>query len=62
VGSDCLSWYVSDASFIVAKYVAKEKDKSDKTGRGAPGMYQEMIQTLVTYKLVKVLYIYGLDS
>ncbi len=54
MGADCLSWYVSDASFIIAKYLAKGKDKSDKTDRGAPGIYQEMIQTWVTYELVKV--------
>jgi hypothetical protein len=60
VGSDCLSWYVSDASFIIAKYLAKVKDKTAKD-RGAPGIYQEMIQTWVTYELVKVVCIYGLN-
>ncbi len=67
--SDCLSWYISDASFIIAKYFAKEKkdnkDKTervkDKTDRGAPGIHHKTIQTWVTYELVKVLYIYGLN-
>ena len=43
-----------------AKYLAKVKDKT-ANDRGAPGIYQEMIQTWVTYELVKVLYIYGLN-
>jgi hypothetical protein len=60
VRSDCLAWYVSDA-FIIAKYLAKAKHKSDKTDKGAPGIYQEMIQTWVTNELVKVMYIYGLN-
>jgi hypothetical protein len=60
LGSDCLSWYVSDASFITAKYLAKVKDKTEKD-RGAPGIYHKMIQTWVTYELVKVMYLYCLN-
>ncbi len=60
MGSDCFLWYVSDASFIIAKYLATVKDKTAKD-RGAPGIYQEMIQTWFTYELVKVVYIYGLN-
>jgi hypothetical protein len=62
LGSDCLSWYISDASFIIAKYFAKEKKEDNKkTDRGAPGIHHKMIQTWVTYELVKVSYIYGLN-
>jgi hypothetical protein len=60
VGSDCLSWYISDASFIIVKYLAKAKDKTEKD-RGTPGIYHKMIRTWVTYELVKVMYIYGLN-
>jgi hypothetical protein len=55
-----LSWYVSDASLIIAKYLAKLKD-AVKKDRGSPGVYHEMIQTWVTYELVKVIYIFRLN-
>jgi hypothetical protein len=55
-----LSWYVSDASFLIAKYLSKAKDKTAKD-RGAPGMYHKMIQIWVTYELVKDMYLYGLN-
>ncbi len=61
LGSDCLSWYISDASFIFAKCFAKEKKEDNKKNWGAPGIYHKMIQTWVTYELVKVLYINGLN-
>ena len=57
--TDCLSWYISDASFIIATYLSKlEIEGSD---RGKHATYLEMIQTWVTYEVVKVLYIYGLN-
>ncbi len=57
--SDCLSLYISDASFIIANYLSK----FDVIGkdRGKHGTYHEMIQWWVTYELVKVLYLYGLN-
>jgi hypothetical protein len=58
--SDCLSWYVSDASLIIAKCLAELKD-AVKKDRGSPGVYHEMIQTWVTYELVKVTFIFGLN-
>ncbi len=60
LASDCLSWYVSDASLIIAKYLAKSKD-AIKKDRWSPGVYHEMIQTWVTYELIKVIYIFGLN-
>ncbi len=57
--SDCLSWYISDALFIIANYLSK----FDVIGkdRGKQGIYHEMIQMWVTYELGKVLYLYGLN-
>jgi hypothetical protein len=55
-----LSWYVSDALLIIAKYLAKLKD-AVKKDKGSPGVYHELIQTWVTYELVKVIYIFGLN-
>jgi hypothetical protein len=45
--------------FIIANYLSK----FDVIGkdRGKHGIYHEMIQTWVTYELVKVLYLYGLN-
>jgi hypothetical protein len=61
---DCLSWYIKDASFVIAHYLSKlplpTKDKKAKD-RGKHGIYEEMIQTWVTYEVVKVLYLYGLN-
>jgi hypothetical protein len=58
--TDCFLWYVSDALFIIAKYLAKAKN-AIKKDKGAPEVYHEMIQTWVTYELVKVIYIFGLN-
>jgi hypothetical protein len=57
--SDCLSWYISDALFIIANYLSKFDLKGKD--RGKHGIYREMIQTWVTYELVKVLYLYRLN-
>ncbi len=57
--SDCLSWYISDALFIISNYLSKfDVIRKD---RGKHGIYHEMIQTWVTYELVKVLYLYRLN-
>jgi hypothetical protein len=45
---------------IIAKYLARSRDDIKKD-RGSPGVYREMIQTWVTYELVKVIYIFGLN-
>jgi hypothetical protein len=55
-----LSWYVSNALLIIAKYLAKSKD-TIKKDRGSPGVYHELIQTWVKYELVKVIYIFRLN-
>jgi hypothetical protein len=56
-----LSWYISDAAFIIANYLAKNELKGKGRDRGKHGIYHEMIQTWVTYELVKVLHLYGLN-
>ncbi len=57
--SDYFSWYISDALLIIANYLSK----FDVIGkdRRKHGIYHEMIQTWVTYELVKVLYLYWLN-
>ncbi len=57
--TDCLSWYISDASFVIATYLSKLDIEGRDRGKHAT--YLEMIQTWVTYEVVKVLYIYGLN-
>jgi hypothetical protein len=57
--TDCLSWYISDASFVIATYLSKLDIEGRDRGKHA--IYLEMIQTWVTYEVVKVLYIYGLN-
>jgi hypothetical protein len=56
-----LSWYIFDAAFIIANYLAKNELKGKGRDRGRHGLYHEMIQTLVTYEVVKVLHLYGLN-
>ena len=63
---DCLSWYISDASFVIAHHISKfpipaEELKAGAKDRGKHGIYEEMIQAWVTYEVIKVLYIYGLS-
>jgi len=61
---DCLSWYIKDVSFVLAHHLTKlplpTNDKKAKD-RGKHVIYEEMIQTWVTYEVVKVLYLYGLN-
>jgi hypothetical protein len=56
--SYCLSWYISDAAFIIANYLAKNELKGKGRHMGKHGIYHEMIQTWVTYEVVKVLHLY----
>jgi hypothetical protein len=56
-----LSWHVSDPLLIIAKNLAKLKD-AIKKDRESPAVYHEMIQMWVTYELVKVIYIFGLNQ
>ncbi len=58
--TDCLSWYISDASFVIATYLSKLEIEGRDRGKHATYLV-EMIQTWVTYEVVKVLYIYGLN-
>lgn len=63
---DCLSWYISDASFVIAHHISKfpipdEELNTKAKDRGKHGIYEEMIQAWVTYEVIKVLYIYGLS-
>jgi hypothetical protein len=56
---DCLSWYVSDTSQVITKHITRTNNEITKN-KGASGLFQEMIQTWVTYELVKVIHIFGL--
>ena len=61
-----MSWYIKDVSFILAHHLSKlplsyvTKDTKTKD-RGKHATYEEMIQTWVTYEVVKVLYLFGLN-
>ena len=56
---DCLSWYISDAAFVIGNSLAyiplQFKDK------GKHNTFMEMIHTWITYEVVKVLFLYGLN-
>ena len=49
---DCLSWYISDASFVIATYLSKLDIEGRDRGKHAT--YLEMIQTWVTYEVVNI--------
>lgn len=61
-----MSWYIKDVSFTLAHHLTKmpltyvTKDAKAKD-RGKHATYEEMIQTWVTYEVVKVLYLFGLN-
>jgi len=61
-----LSWYIKDVSFTLAHHLTKlplsfvTKDPKAKD-RGKHATYEEMIQTWVTYEVVKVMYLFGLS-
>jgi hypothetical protein len=61
-----LSWFIKDVSFILAHHLTKlplsfvTKDPKAKD-RGKHATYEEMIQTWVTYEVVKVMYLFGLS-
>jgi hypothetical protein len=57
--TDCLSWYISDASFVIVNYLSKIEIKGRDRGKHAT--YLKMIQTWVRYEVVKVLYIHRLN-
>jgi hypothetical protein len=57
---DCLSWYISDTSQVIAKHVARINNKITRD-KGAPELFQDMIQTWVTFELVKIIHIFGLS-
>jgi hypothetical protein len=66
ITKDCLSWFIKDVSFILAHHLSKLPlpivTKETKTkDRGKHATYEEMIQTWVTYEVVKVLYLFGLN-
>ena len=66
ITKDCLSWFIKDVSFILAHHLSKlplpsvTKDTKTKD-RGKHATYEEMIQTWITYEVVKVLYLFGLN-
>ncbi len=55
-----MSWHVSDTSHVIAKHIAKTNNEKTRD-KGALGLFQDMIQTWVTFELVKVINIFGLS-
>ncbi len=54
-----LSWYGHDAAHVIATKIAKKP--FDGNDRGNSLLFQEFIQSLVGYELVKVLNVFGLQ-
>jgi hypothetical protein len=57
---DCISWYIADTAYVISNSLARSKIKVEKD-RGKHSTFQEMIQTWVTYDVVKVIFLYGLN-
>ena len=54
-----MSWYINDISHIISKKMAK-CETTVEAEKGMPNIFHEMIQTWVTYEVVKMLYLFGL--